>query len=332
MKLIKEFSYLLFTIILIAGLLGCGGNAYEDGLSALQKGEYNLAIKYLSEARKDTPENKSIDEKLAVAYMLKGKDLFAKRKNLPSFDGNFSKGEEFIPAAPSQEFQIEYSNLLLDLANAYQNTKPENNVQKEDFLNKTISSLETAIGYNPDNIEAEKLLNQIKSENFTTILEKGKRLFSQAKKEDNKDLYFTAEYYFKKANNFDSENKEALSYLSKTRKQTLDVLDVEQDFALAIIDQTYSKGSYIFEIGIQNNSPDPVNIKHAKFIIMDKDGDSYPLDKSTMSKFKNILPEKSLTDRKTISGIIAFKMKKKVKIDYIGYNLSDEKIVKKYFP
>lgn len=332
MNLFKKFCNFLITIILLAVFLGCGGNPYEEGLTAFQKGDYNLAIKYLSEARQEAPENQSIDEKLATAYMYKGKDLYDKRNNLSSYTGNFSKGEEFIPAAPSQEFQIEYSNLLLDLANAYQNTKPENDVQKEDFLNKTISSLETSLGYNPDNKASEDLLNKIKSDNFTSILDKGKRLFSQAKKEDNKDLYFTAEYYFIKANNFDPENQEALNYLSKTRKQTLDVLDLDQDFALAIVDQTYSNGSYIFEIGIQNNSPNPVNISYSNFILMDKNGTSYPLDKNTMSKFKNILNEKTLTDRKTISGIIAFKMSKKTKIDYIGYSLGENKVVKKYFP
>jgi hypothetical protein len=332
MKNIYKFNHFLIALVLIAFVIGCGGNPYEEGLSAFQKGDYNLAIKYLSEARQETPENQSIDEKLATSYMLRGKELFEKRKNLSAYTGNFSKGEEFIPASPSTEFQIEYSNLIFDLANAYQNTKPENDVQKEDFLNKTISSLETSLVYNPDNNESEDLLNQIKSENFTAILEKGKRLFSQAKKEDNKDLYFTAEYYFIKANNFDPENQEALSYLSKTRQQTLDVLDLDQDFAIAIVDQTFSKGSYIFEIGIQNNSPNPVKISHSNFILMDKNGTSYPLDKTTMSKFKNALTEKSLTDRKTISGIIAFKMNKKTKIDYIGYSLGENKVVKKYFP
>lgn len=332
MKQILKVVLSLFALLVIIVFFGCGGNAYEDGLNAMEKGDFNLAIKYLSEAKKGTPENELISEKLALAYMLKGKDLFSKRSNLQAYSGNFSKGEEYIPDSPSQEFQVEYSNLLFDLANAYQNTKPENDVQKEDFLNKTISSLETAIGYNPENLEAEELLTQIKSDNFAAILDRGKKLYLQAKNENNKDLYFTAEYYFKKANNFDSENKEALSYLSKTRKQTLDVLDVEQDFALAIADQTFSKGSYIFEIGIQNNTPDPISIKHENFVITDKDGNTYPLDKATMSKFKNILPEKSITDRKTISGIIAFKMKKKYKLDYLGYKLNNEKIVKKYFP
>ena len=187
-----------------------------------------MAIKYLSEAKKATPENPAIQEKLALAYMLKGKDLHKKTNNIAAFTGNFSKGEEFIPAEPTPEFQVEYSNLLFDLATAYQNTRPENDVQKEDFMNKTIAFLETAIGYNPDHAEAEGLLNQIKSDNFSAILEKGKKLFSQAKKEDNKDLYFTAEYYFKKANNFDPENKEALELLSSTRKKTLDVPDIGQ--------------------------------------------------------------------------------------------------------
>jgi hypothetical protein len=332
MKSIQEFCYYLSALVLASILFGCGGNPYEEGLSAFQKGDYNLAIKYLSEARQEAPENQSIDEKLATAYMLKGKDLYNKRKNLSSYTGNFSKGEEFIPASPSQDFQVEYSNLLLDLANAYQNTKPENDVQKEDYLNKTISTLETSLGYNPDNKESEELRKQIKLENFTEILEKGKRFFSQAKKEDNKDLYFTAEIYFIKANNFDPENKEALTYLSKTRQQTLDVLDLDQDFAIAIVDQTFSKGSYIFEIGIQNNSPDPVNISYSNFVLMDKSGNSYPLDRATMAKFKNALTEKTLTDRKTFSGIIAFRMNKKTKIDYIGYSLGENKVVKKYFP
>lgn len=332
MKHIRNFVIFFIAISLAIVLMHCGGNSYEDGLNAFQKGEYNLAIKFLSDAKKANPENQVTNEKLALSYMLRGKDLYEKTKNLSSYTGNFSKGEDFIPIEPSAEFQTEYSDLLLDLANAYQNTTPENDVQKEDFLNKTISCLEGAVGYNPENVKAEELLNKIKSDNFKAILEKGKRLFAQAKKEDNKDLYFTAEYYFKKANNFDSENKEAFNFLSKTRKQTLDVLDVGQDFALAVADDQYSKGSYIFEIFIQNNSPNPVNISLANFVLMDINGETHPLDNSTMSKFKNVLVEKSLTDRKTISGIIAFKMKKKVKIDYIGYNLGDNKIAKKYFP
>jgi len=327
----------LINVLIVFGfsifLLGCGGNSYEDGVNAMQKGDYNMAIKYLSEAKKTTPENPAVQEKLALAYMLKGKDLHKKTKNISAFTGNFSKGEEFIPAEPTPEFQVEYSNLLFDLANAYQNTKPENDVQKEDFLNKTIGSLETAIGYNPDHTEAEELLNQIKSDNFSAILEKGKKLYTLAKKEDNKDLYFTAEYYFKKANNFDPENKDALKYLSNTRKKTLDVPDFGQDLALAIADYQYSKGSYIFDVYIQNNTPDPINIKHANFILMDKDGNSFPLDKETMKTFKTkTLKEKSLDDRNPASGIIAFKMKKKANVEYIGYKLDEEKTVKKYFP
>jgi hypothetical protein len=332
MKFFKRFSLFLFTFSLITGFFSCGGNSFEDGVKALEKGDFNLAIKYLSEAKKETPDNQPINEKLALTYMLRGKDLYGKTKNLSAYTGNFSKGEQFIPDSLSEEFQTEYSNLLLDLANAYQSTKPENDVQKEDFLNKTLSSLETALGFNPDNKDAEDLLNKIKSDNFTAIFEKGKRLYSQAKKEDNKDLYFTAEYYFKKANNFDPDNKDALSYLSKTRKQTLDVPDIEQDLALAIADYQFSKGSYIFDIYIQNNTPDPININHANFVLMDKEGNSFPLDKETMSKFKGTLSEKSLANRNPASGIIAFKMKKKAKIDYIGYKLDDEKTVKKFFP
>ena len=327
----------LINVLIVFGvtiiLLGCGGNSYEDGVNALQKGDYNMAIKFLSEAKKTTPENNAILEKLAHAYMLKGKDLYLKTKNISTFTGNFYKGEEFIPAEPTPEFQVEYSNLLFDLANAYQNTKPENDVQKEDFMNKTIASLETAIGFNPDHGEAEELLNKIKSDNFSAILEKGKKLYTQAKKEDNKDLYFTAEYYFKKANNFEPENKEALKYLSNTRKKTLDVPDIGQDLAIAIADYQYSKGSYIFDIYIQNNTPDPINIKHNNFIFMDKDGNSYPLDKETMKSFKTkTLQEKSLDDRNPASGIIAFKMQKKANVDYIGYKLDEDKTVKKYFP
>lgn len=332
MKFPQFVTFLIAASFLIV-LLGCGGNPYEDGMNAMQKGDYNLAIKHFSEAKKATPNDKIVLEKLAQAYMLRGEELYGKTKNLNSFTGNFTKGEEFIPSDPSAEFQVEYSKLLFNLANAYQNTSPENDVQKEEFLNKTIAALESAIGYNPDNSEAEQLLNKIKSDNFSEILDKGKRLFAQAKKENNKDLYFTAEYYFKKANNFDPDNKDAASYLSKTRKQTLDVLDVGQDFALAIPDNQYDKGSYIFDIYVQNNSPDPVNIKHTNFIVIDKDGNSYPLDKDMMVKLSSkLIPEKSLTDRKINNGLLVFKTKKKIDIDYIGYKLSEDKIVKKYFP
>ena len=38
----------------------------------------------------------------------------------------------------------------------------------------------------------------------------------------------------------------------------MDVPDIGQDLALAIADYQYSKGSYIFDIYIQNNTPDPI--------------------------------------------------------------------------
>ena len=146
-------------------------------------------------------------------------------------------------------------------------------------------------------------------------------------------MYFTAEYYFKKANNFDPENSEAMKLLSNTRKKTLDVPDIGQELALAIADYQYSKGSYIFDVYIQNNTPNPINIKHDNFVFMDKDGITYPLDKERMQTFKTkTLQEKSLDDRNPASGIIAFKMKKKANIDYIGYKLDEDKTVKKYFP
>ncbi len=330
------FKVIFFTIVslLVIISLFCSGNPFEDGQKAFDNKDYSLALKYFTEAKKEQPENQAIHEKIALCYMMRGKDIFEKNKNIQSFYGNFNRGEEFVPGDPSPEFQKLYSGLLFTLADAYINTTPENNVQKEEYLNKSISFLESSLVFDANNTDAENLLNKIKSDNFASILEKGKGLFNQAKKQGNNDLYFAAEYYFIKANNFNPENKEARDFLSKTRAKTLDVPDIKQDIAIAVGDQSYSKGSYLIYIEVHNNTQESIDIKQNKFKLVDKSGKEYSFDSTLIAKLKKetVLPEQSLKGLKSIGGIIAFKMNKKAKVAYLEYNLSKEKSVKKYFP
>lgn len=334
MKFFTQITIYISLFVMINTSFFCGSNPIEEGQKAYDKADYKLALKYFSEARKDQPENQAIKEKMALSYMMHGKNLYEKTRNIKTFYGNFTRGEEFVPDVPSEEFQTEYSNLLFDLARAYISAKPENEIQKEEYLNKSISSLENSLGYNPENKPAEDLLNKIKADNFSSMLEKGKSLFAQAKKQRNNDLYFAAEYYFIKANNFDPQNKEAEQYLSKTRAQTLDVPDIQQDLALAIGDHSYTKGCYLMYVEMQNNTPESIEVRLDNFNLFDKDGNMYSIDKEMMAKLKKdtVMPEKQLSDRKSNGGIIAFKMAKKKDIDYLAYQLSESKTVKKYFP
>jgi len=333
MKYLQSSILFFFLAILIFVSFFCGSSAFEDGKAAFDKGDYNMALKYFIEAKKEQADNQEISEKIAICYMMKGKELFEKTNNVKTFQGNFTKGEEFIPDVPSVEFEKTYSDLLLVLGQAYNNAKPENDIQREDYLIKSISVLEGALVYNHENKNAEDLLSSIKSENFLSMLEKGKSLFTQAKKQRNNDLYFAAEYYFNKANNFDPENKDAKKCLSETREKTLNVADVKQDLALAIVDRNFSKGSYLIDVEIVNNTTESTTVKPDNFNLVDKNGNSYHLDRDLMAQLKDkSLTEKNVSDRKSTGGILAFKMKTEQAIDFLEYKLSDQKSVKKYFP
>jgi hypothetical protein len=315
--------------------INCGSDPAVEGDKAFENENYNLAINNFLEARKANPaEKQTYEEKIALSYMIKGKVLYERSKNVKSFSGNYEKSLEFIPDNPSDYFKKEYSKILFALGNGYQQARPENEIQKEEYLNKSIQYLEDAMYNDENNTSADSLLEKIKADNFQKMLNKGNDFYTKARKTKNGDHYITAEYYFQRASYFDIHNDEAKKMLSKTRQQTLSVLNNREDFAMAVADMNRQSKSLILDLTIKNYATSPVSIDIENFEIVDLDGKTYSLDTAMMdSKFKGkSLKNQKLAELKFADGIIVFAISSKVKIDYLGYRLDEEETVKKYFP
>jgi hypothetical protein len=330
---------ILLSLIILSGLsfmtIHCGSDPAVEGENAFENANYNIAIKHFLEARKSNPaEKQTYEEKVALSYMLKGKILYERSRNVKSFSGNFEKSLEFIPDNPSEYFKKEYSRILFALGKGYQEARPENEIQKEEYLNKAIQYLEDAMYNDENNTSADSMLDKIKADNFQKMLNKGNDFYKKAGKTKNGDHYITAEYYFQRAFYFDIHNDEAKKMLSKTRQKTLSVLNNREDFAIAVADMNRQSKSLILDLTIKNYATSPVAIDIKKFEIVDLDGKSYSLDKGTMdSKFKGkSLKNQELAELKFADGIIVFSIPSKVKIDYLGYRLNEDETVKKYFP
>ncbi len=335
MKVQRIFSsvFILFFVSSIA--IQCGSDPAAEGEKAFQAANYNLAIKHFLEARKQNPtEATQYEEKIALAYMLRGKNLYGTSKNVKSFSGNFEKALDYIPSKSSEAFHKEYSQILFELAVAYMVTRPENEIQKEENLNKTLGYLEDALVNDESNTKADSLLAKIKADNFHKMLNKGKDFYSRAGKKGNSDYYITAEYYFQRAAYFDLNNQEAKSMLAQTRAKTLSILDNREDFAMAVADMSKQNGNLILDLTIKNYATTPVSLDLKNFELTDVDGNIYPLNQKMMDEtFKaKSLQNQTLGELKFVDGIIVFSIPAKTNVEYLGYRLNEDETVKKYFP
>jgi hypothetical protein len=215
--------------------------------------------------------------------------------------------------------------LLQNLAQGYLNSKPQNDIEKEDFLNKAIAYLEDAIYNDQANAGAESLLTVIRSQNFQKMLDKGKELYAKGKKSNDMDMCFNAEYYFRKASEFDIYNEEAKKLLSQVRKETLSVPNIKDDLAIAIVEYKY--------VTLRNHLANPIPVALENLILTDTEGNTYALDEPFMNakfaanKFKagSLRPGDS-------SGILAFKVPAGKKLEYLAVQMEHGKMTKKYLP
>ncbi len=324
--------FLFFTIM---ALVSCGGSQSEDAESAYQNGNYKLAIQLFSEALQKDPGNPTFKERVAVCYMYRGLEFYNSTRNVKSFSGNFEKALDFVPEETSPEFKQIYSDMLFKLAEAYISTTPQNEIEREDFLNKGITYLDEALFQNSENRSADSLLAKIKQDNFQKMFDKGNKFYNDAKKSGKDELYFSAEYYFKKAADFDIYNKEAKQLLSKTREKSLSLINVNDDLALAVGDYTYQDNRLILDLRIQNFLTTPLAVNISNFVLVDADGKSYSPDNETMSgklKGKSI-KNGTLDPKKTyMDGLVVFPVSKNTKLDYLTYRSDHGKVTKKYFP
>ncbi len=335
MKFIKKILTVFLFFIFSLSLFHCGGNPSEDAEAAFQSGNYKKAIQLFGEARKQDPKNQSYNEKIALSFMKRGQDFYQRNKNIQSFTGNFEKATEYIPENPSAEFKKSYSEMLFVLGEAFISSKPQNEIQKEEFLNNAITNLEEALFQDDTNVKADSLMEKIKADNFQKMLDKGKDFYQKANKQKNYDMYFSAEYYFKKAAYFDLYNEEVKKLLSATRKKTLSVLNYRDDLSLAIAESKRQKGKMILDIRIKNYLPDPVEVNIENFEVFDLEGNAYSVDTAWMSKNlgKNGMKNTTLDQNKTfVDGIIAITIPDKIKAEYLSYKIEDSKDSRKYFP
>ena len=328
---ITVILFLFFSFILIR----CGGNPEADGNEAYKRGEYKQAIAFYTQVKKSQPQNTTINEKIALSYMHYGKKLYDKRHNLKAFAGNFEKGESFIAAAEtSEQFKKEYSTLLYQLAKAYYETNPTNEIQREQFFVKTLDYLDQALLNDMENAEADSLLSSIKRDHFQKMFDKGLSFYKQARKEKNNgDLYLSAEHYFSRAVSFNPDHEEARKYLKKTRKETLSILDYSSPFALAIAATTYKGGSFLIDFTGVNNSGEDLVFDPSKLVIIDDVENEYHFDKAETEQYKNGLTEVvTIKARDRVDGVLVYPLSKKTKLSRIQYEMPDGYVVKKYLP
>jgi hypothetical protein len=275
-----------------------------------------------------------MDEKIALCYMRHGEMLYNKAKNIKALSGNFEKGVQLIPEKTSDEFKKEYSRLLFVLGEAYNNAKPENDIQKSEYLDNTLNYLDQALYEDENNKAAEDLLQSVQEANFEKMFTQGQDLYEKAQKTNNDNLYLNAEYYLNRANKFAQGDNRVAKLLSKVREKSITVPNISGEMGFAIADYDRQPNSTIIFVYLQNYISDPVTINSKNFELMDPDGNTYPLDPEMMAKVDqtHLLKTKTIKEMETAEGIIAFKVAKNIKLDYIGYLLDSGKIVKKNFP
>ncbi len=315
--------------------LSCGENKSDDAENAFQKGNYKLAIQLYSEALKGEPENRFYKERVALSYMNRGFEFYATTGNVKSFSGNIEKALEFIPEESSPEFKEIYSNMLLKLAEAYIKSTPQNEIERESFLNQAITYLDEALFQYTGNRAADSLLEKIKSDNFQKMLDKGKNFYSEATRTGKDELFFSAEYYLKKASEFDMHNDEVKKLLAQTREKSLPLINVNDDIALAVADHTYQDNRLILDLRIQNFLTTPLQVDIGKFELIDKDGNVYhPVTEAMSDKLKEkSIKSVTLDQKKTFTdGLIIFPVSERIKLDYLTYSTDKMRVTKKYFP
>jgi hypothetical protein len=329
-----RLNHIITAAIVIILFIACGSDPIVEGEKAFQAEQFTQAAKFFAEAKKKDPSNTLMDEKIALCLMRHGEKLYEKAKNIKALSGNFEKGMEKIPEKTSAEFKKEYSRLLFVLGKAYNDAKPENDIQKSEYLENTLNYLDQALYEYENNTAAEELLQSVQEANFEKMFTKGKELFEKGKKTKNFNLYLNAEYYLNQANKFASDNTEVSKLLSKVRAEAISVPNISGEMGFAIADISREPNSIILLVYLQNYLSDPATIDPKNFELMDMDGNTYPLDPETMAKLdaKLLLKTKKIKELEVAEGIIAFKAAKSVKLEYIGYFLDSGKNIKKYFP
>jgi len=329
--------YILLGLIFIL-LVNCSSPDYTtEAQIAMKNADYGAAIKLWEKAKAQENYDNSNDQQIALAYMLKGQELFKKTRNVRSFVGNYKIGQSYIPEETSEDFKKQYSQILFTIGHAYNVAKPKNDVEKEDFFSNAVNSLKNSLVQDSTNIEAATLLDEIKQSKFQGLIDKGKEFYNKGVKTSNVNYYFTAKYYLEQAMEFESANKEILTYLKKVEKKTLSVLNYRDGLSIAILKQEYQKDDLVMYIAIRNYLKEKVNLQLSNFKLVDKNGESHTIYAKGM-KVQELFGSTVLADttlssnHPEVDGILVFNLPEKPDLAYLSYQIKKNKEARKYFP
>ena len=315
----------------------CSDDIAEQGKQAFLEKNYSDSIKLLTTPELDRQgRDNNINEILVLSYMYRGQELYEKTKNVKSFSGNYRSSSKYLPDSVSSDFRIQYSTLLANLAEAYANTRAENDFEQEKFDNSSIEIVNLAIKYDSTNNVAHDLHNNLKERNFKSLLKKANTLYAKAKKIDDADLYFAAEACLNDAANYDLNNPDVINLRRQIRRSTLGILNYSDGVSLAVTDRIYDKGKLVMLLSVKNYKNKPVSVSPDKIELIDVRGNSYPVDKEEM-RVRSIFGQKILEPKKLdannpyTNGIIAFDIPKSMPISYIVLKDNGDEITRKYF-
>lgn len=273
---------------------------------------------------------------ICLSYIYRGEELYKKTRNVKAFNGNFEKADEYLPINPTVEFNQKYATMLISLAKAYYATKPKDEDEKELYFENALSRIKKVMILDSTNQVADSMLAQLKTDHFQGLVDKGEDLYKKAGRTGNADLYFMAEYYLKEAKAFESDNKKINSLLNKIVQKTLPVLNYREGVSLAVAGFSRERKAIIMTLSIKNYTAESVSLNIANFNLVDSEGNKYSVNEEEIKK-RELLGESCIKNmvlnqsNPSAEGIIAFTAPKDIKLNYVNYQMKNNKFARKYF-
>jgi hypothetical protein len=325
---------LLFKLWFI--LIACSDNLAEKGKEAYHSGDYNQAIDLLTSIKQEEAIDPQLNEMIALAYMYRGKDLFDKTLNIKAYAGNYQLSKPYIPLEPSEEFKVEYTQLMVAMAEAYRKIIPKNNLEKEQFYAKTLEALHKAQELDSANVRMQDIFAQLREENFQTLFQKAQSMYNRAQRTKDWDLLFTAEILLNDAGELDPKNKEVLKLRRQIRQAALGVLNYRDGISMAITQRLYDKDKLVMYLAIENYLDKSITIDIAQIELVDVSGRVYGVDQKEM-RVRELFGQPSLkntvlnSENAYTAGVVAFDIPKNRGVSLLRLKQNNQEIAVKYF-
>ena len=318
-------------------MFGCGTNFEAEGDKAYDAKDYTTAINNYEKALPKSLNKEAVKEKLALCFFYRGEDLFKRTRNIKSFTGNFEQGEKYLPLMPDEKFNKEYSRILFEVGKAYSVSTPGNEIEQDEFYTFSLSMLDEALYVDSTNHAADSLIREIRNNSFQKLLDTANKYYERAVKSGKVDLYSSAEYYVKKAAEFNATDAGVLNLFRKIKKQTLAVLNYRDDVSLAVTSYSHEKDGMLIYLAVKNYLPDSVSMEVTKFFVIGKNGERYEVDEDAM-RVRKLFGEKCLENitlnsaRPYVEGKVIFAVPAGVDVGYLAYKVNRRLETRKYFP